>query len=40
MHQPLCVNPTQRVAADVELPGIVTQNDGVAQEFVCLNTAP
>ena len=40
MHQPLRVNPTQRMAADVELPGIITQNHGIAQEFVCLNATP
>ena len=40
MHQPLRVNPTQCVPADVELPGIVTQHDGIAEEFVRLNAAP
>jgi hypothetical protein len=40
MHQPLRVNPTQRMPADVELPGIITQHDGLAQEFVRLNAAP
>ena len=39
MHQPFRVDPTQRMLADVELPGIVTQHDGVAQKFVCLNAA-
>jgi hypothetical protein len=28
------------VPADVELPGIVTQNHGVAQKFVRMNAAP
>ena len=40
MHKPFRVNPTQRMLADVELPGIVTQNHGIAQEFVRLNAAP
>ena len=40
MHQPFRADPTQRMSADVELPGIVTQHDGVAQKFVCLNAAP
>jgi len=40
MHQPFRVNPAQRVPADVELPGVVAQNHGVAQEFVRLNAAP
>ena len=28
------------MAADAELPGIITQNHGIAQEFVCLNATP
>jgi len=40
MHQPFRVRPTQRVPTDVELPGIVTQNHGVAQEFMRLNATP
>ena len=40
VHQPFRVDPAQRVPADVELPGIVTQHDGIAQEFVRLNAAP
>src|ERR1019366_4376607 len=40
MPQPFRVDPTQRVPADVELPGIITQNHGIAQEFVRLNAAP
>src|SRR5271166_2209700 len=40
MHQPLRVNPAQRMVANVELPGIVTQHNRVAQEFMRLDTAP
>ena len=40
MHQPFRVNPAQRVPADLELAGVVTQHHGFAQEFVRLNTAP
>jgi len=40
MHQSFRVNPAQRVQADVELPGIVTQNHGIAQKFMRLNAAP
>jgi hypothetical protein len=40
MHQPFRVKPAQRVPADVELSGIITQHDCLAQEFVRLNTTP
>ena len=40
MHQPFRVNPAQRMPADVELPGVVAQNHGIAQKFVRLNAAP
>jgi hypothetical protein len=40
MHQSFRVNPAQRVPADVELPGIVAQNHGIAQKFMRLNAAP
>jgi hypothetical protein len=40
MHQPFRVNPAQRMPADVELPGVIAQHDGIAQEFVRLNAAP
>jgi hypothetical protein len=39
MHQPLRVNPAQRVPTDVELPGVVAEHDSVAQEPMRLNTA-
>ena len=34
MHQSLCVDPTQRMSANVELTGIIADDDGVAQEAV------
>ena len=40
MHQPFRMHPAQRVLADVELPGVIAQHHGVAQEFVRLNAAP
>ena len=40
MHQPFRVNPAQRVPSDIELPGAVTEYDGVAQEPMRLNAAP
>ena len=40
MHQPFRVHPAQRVPADVELPGVIAQHHGIAQEFVRLNAAP
>ena len=39
VHQPLGMDPAQRVLADVELPGIVADDDRLAQEAVRL-TAP
>ena len=29
VHQPFSMHPAQRVAADGELPGIITQHDGI-----------
>ena len=40
MHEPFRVRPTQRVAADVELPGVIAENHRVAEEIVRLNAAP
>jgi len=40
MHQPLRMHPAQRMPADVELPRIIAQDYGIAQEFVRLNAAP
>jgi hypothetical protein len=34
MHQPFAMHPAQRALADVELPGIIAQHDGIAEEFV------
>jgi hypothetical protein len=40
MHQPLGMDPAQRVLAEVELPGVVADNDRLAQEPVCGHGAP
>ena len=40
MHQSLCVDPTQRMSANVKLTGIIADDDGVAQEAVGMNAAP
>ena len=40
VHQPLGMDPAQRVLADVELPGIVADDDGLAQEAVLGHGAP
>ena len=40
VHQPFRVDPAQRVPTDVELPGIVAQHHGIAQEFVRVDAAP
>ena len=40
MHQPFRVHPAQRVLADVELPGVIAQHHGVAEELMRLNAAP
>ena len=40
MHQPFGMHPAQRVPSDGELPGIVAQHHGVAQEAVRVDAAP
>ena len=40
VHQPFRVNPAQRVPSDIELPGVVAEHDGIAQEPMRLNTSP
>ena len=40
VYQPFRVNPAQRVPPDLELARVIAQHDGVAQEFVRLDTAP
>ena len=40
VHQPFRMDPAQRVSADGELPGIVTQHDGIAQKTVRMDAAP
>jgi len=40
VHQPFGMHPAQRVAAHGELPGIVAQYHGIAQEVVRVDAAP
>jgi hypothetical protein len=40
VHQALGMDPTQSMLANVELSGIVTDHDGVADEPVCIYRAP
>ena len=40
VHQPLCMDPTQRMSANGKLTGIIADDDGVAQEAVGMNAAP
>ena len=40
VHQPLGMDPTQRVLADIELPGIVTDHHGLAQEAMRADGTP
>ena len=40
VHQPFRMDPTQRMAADGELAGIIAQQHGIAQKAVCMGTAP
>src|SRR3954454_11383427 len=40
VHQALGMDPTQRVLADVELPGVITEHDRLAQEPVCRDRPP
>ena len=40
VHEPLCVDPTQRVLTDGELAGVIADNHGVAQKVMRLNAAP
>ena len=40
VHKTLAMDPAQGVAADVELAGVVADNDHVAQEAVGLDAAP
>ena len=39
MHLPFRVNPAQRMLSDLELPGVITQHDGIAQQLVRLDAA-
>src|SRR5208283_6121354 len=40
MHQPLGMDPAQRVSAHRELPCIIAQYNGIAQEVVRMDAAP
>ena len=40
MHQPFGMNPPQRVMSNVELPCVIAQHHGIAQELVRLDAAP
>ena len=40
VHQPFRMDPAQRVPADGELPGIVAQHHGIAQEAMRMDAAP
>ena len=40
VHQPLGMDPAQRMPTDDELTGIVADDDGIAQEAMRLDAAP
>ncbi len=40
VNEALGMDPAQAVRADVELPGVVTDDDGVGQEAMRLDAAP
>ena len=40
VHQPFCMHPAQRVLADGELAGVVTDNHHIAQQPMRLDAAP
>ena len=40
VHQPFGMDPAQCVLADLELPGIIAQHHGIAQEVVRVDAAP
>ena len=40
MHQPFGVNPTQRMIADFELFGIITDDHRIGEQAMCADTAP
>ena len=40
VHQPLGMDPAQRMLTDRELAGVIADNHGVAQKVMRLNAAP
>ena len=40
VNEPLGMNPEQAMLADIELTGIVADDDGIGQEAMCLDAAP